>query len=217
MRVFLGNLDGSAFLYEAHFFKVSLLTLRPDGTTIVRWNSAPYLRYQVLAGSYPDRLSLLLPTSLPPGIRAAGPIPSLTPPVFSAHVGSREGLGFLSHQLLSNARSSRKPGRDNRFLTTITAPPGLCSARIGKSNFPDSQEDSKRQRHPCCQSQGSVSRSWLLNRTIRTSRCPPRRVSCRKQEPAHEVSSSFRRAQATTTETGKARRRHATPIDRAPT
>jgi hypothetical protein len=50
----LGNTDGTVAFYESYVFAVTSFTVRTNAQVILRWNSAPYVRYGILTGPKPD-------------------------------------------------------------------------------------------------------------------------------------------------------------------
>jgi hypothetical protein len=60
----VGNYSGSVTLYEGYRFAFTQTSPLPSGQQIWQWNSAPYLAYQVLAGTSPNSITNLVATSL---------------------------------------------------------------------------------------------------------------------------------------------------------
>jgi hypothetical protein len=50
MDLLLGNADGTVSYYEGYPFAFTAMTAQPSGQQVFQWNSAPFLRYRVLAG-----------------------------------------------------------------------------------------------------------------------------------------------------------------------
>lgn len=65
--ILLGNADGTVSLYEGYHFAILGLTVQPDGTCTLQWNSAPYLDYEILTGSQPNDVTACVATNLPSG------------------------------------------------------------------------------------------------------------------------------------------------------
>jgi len=46
----LGNVDGTVLSFEGYRFGLTRFSRSADGQVVLKWNSAPYLRYSVLTG-----------------------------------------------------------------------------------------------------------------------------------------------------------------------
>jgi hypothetical protein len=64
MDLILGSTYGSVNYYEGYRFGLTRIALRPGGQ-VLEWNSAPYLRYNVLASGCPTNCQDLAATDLP--------------------------------------------------------------------------------------------------------------------------------------------------------
>ena len=52
-----GNADGTVAYFEGYEFLIRRLTCGADANLTLEWNSAPFLKYHVLAGPTPDRIT----------------------------------------------------------------------------------------------------------------------------------------------------------------
>jgi len=52
----IGNWDGRVLLHRGYHFAFEEVAVMGEGQRLLRWRSAPYLRYNVLAGSTPDSI-----------------------------------------------------------------------------------------------------------------------------------------------------------------
>lgn len=66
----IGNWDGHIFLYEGYRFLLTGWSLRPGNQCVLEWNSAPFLKYNLLAGSTANNLVGIVATNLPSGGKA---------------------------------------------------------------------------------------------------------------------------------------------------
>jgi hypothetical protein len=64
MDLILGNADGTVFLYAGYRFAFAGSTRCNGGQVALAWNSAPYLKYDVLAGSSLTNLATRVATNL---------------------------------------------------------------------------------------------------------------------------------------------------------
>jgi hypothetical protein len=69
--VILGNQDGTVFYYQGYQFAVTSVNRRSSGELVFRWNSAPFLKYNImgsvaLPGSI-DHINSLLASNVPTG------------------------------------------------------------------------------------------------------------------------------------------------------
>lgn len=55
----IGTHDGYVMFYEGYDFRIAAVEIQSGSETAIRWNSAPYLTYNVLAGETPADLSPL--------------------------------------------------------------------------------------------------------------------------------------------------------------
>lgn len=60
----VGNADGTITLYEGYQFVVTSAAAQPGDQVTLRWNSAPYLQYDVLAGPTVTNIVSLIATNL---------------------------------------------------------------------------------------------------------------------------------------------------------
>jgi len=65
MDLLLGNADGTVSYYEGYRFAFAALRAQGGSHYALQWNSAPYLKYDVLAGTSADRPTNLLVTNWP--------------------------------------------------------------------------------------------------------------------------------------------------------
>ena len=70
MDLLLGNSDGTISYFEGYRFAFTGLSPEPTGELVLRWSSAPFLKYHLLAGAAPDNLTRLVATNLPSGGKA---------------------------------------------------------------------------------------------------------------------------------------------------
>jgi FG-GAP-like repeat len=66
MDLILGNLNGTVSYYEGYYFHIHL-TRQTNNTIALQWDSAPFLKYNVLAYDCPDGIPCLAVTNLPSG------------------------------------------------------------------------------------------------------------------------------------------------------
>jgi hypothetical protein len=69
MDLLLGLSDGTLLFYEGYQFKFTSPERRSGAQVALRWNSAPYLRYNLLAGSAPNSILTSVAVNLPSGGR----------------------------------------------------------------------------------------------------------------------------------------------------
>ena len=67
MDLVLGNANGTVYYYEGYRFAFTRVTPQPGGQLRLEWNSAPNLKYHVLANDSPTNLQSQVATSLPSG------------------------------------------------------------------------------------------------------------------------------------------------------
>lgn len=68
--VLIGDSTGGVFYYEGYHFAWRETTCPQAGVTVLKWNSAPYLRYKVAGGSTVTNLT----TTLAPNVLSAGTV-----------------------------------------------------------------------------------------------------------------------------------------------
>ncbi|MCU0770664.1 MAG: hypothetical protein MUE94_02690 [Verrucomicrobia bacterium] len=62
----LGNLARTVILYEEYPFALPSVSMPAGSACVVQWNSAPFLNYNLLAGSSPDDVASPLATNCRP-------------------------------------------------------------------------------------------------------------------------------------------------------
>ncbi len=68
MDLLIGNYDGRVFYYEGYHFAVRNPVWQPDRRAIaLQWNSADYLKYNVLAGGDPRNITTITANNVPSG------------------------------------------------------------------------------------------------------------------------------------------------------
>lgn len=67
MDLVLGNANGTVYYYEGYRFAFTRVAPQPGGQLRLEWNSAPNLKYHVLANDSPTNLQSQVATSLPSG------------------------------------------------------------------------------------------------------------------------------------------------------
>ena len=65
----IGNWDGYIYFYESYRFLLTGWSLRAGNQGVLEWNSAPFLKYNLLAGSTVNDLEGVVATNLPSGGR----------------------------------------------------------------------------------------------------------------------------------------------------
>jgi len=63
--ILLGNASGTLTYYEGYRFAFKSISLPSAGRCAVQWNSAPYLKYHVFAGTSPGSLTSLVASNIP--------------------------------------------------------------------------------------------------------------------------------------------------------
>jgi hypothetical protein len=63
----LGNANGTVYYYEGYRFAFTQIASQTDGKLLLKWNSAPFLKYHVLANGSPNNLQFRAATNLPSG------------------------------------------------------------------------------------------------------------------------------------------------------
>jgi hypothetical protein len=63
--ILLGNANGTLTYYEGYRFAFKSISPPSAGRCAVQWNSAPYLKYQVFAGTSPGLLTSLVASNIP--------------------------------------------------------------------------------------------------------------------------------------------------------
>lgn len=53
----IGNWDGYIYLYEGYRFVMSCRVLQPENACVLEWNSAPFLKYNLLSGLTPENVT----------------------------------------------------------------------------------------------------------------------------------------------------------------
>jgi hypothetical protein len=61
----VGNYDGQVLFYQGYRFSMTSISTGSLGEVALRWNSAPFLNYQVLSGPTPDTIETPLGASIP--------------------------------------------------------------------------------------------------------------------------------------------------------
>ena len=61
----IGNLDGTITYYEGYRFSFTAVSAPSAGRCALEWNSAPYLKYHVFAGTSPASLTSLVASNFP--------------------------------------------------------------------------------------------------------------------------------------------------------
>jgi hypothetical protein len=61
----VGNYDGQVLFYLGYRFSMTSISTGSLGEVALRWNSAPFLNYQVLSGPTPDTIKTPLGASIP--------------------------------------------------------------------------------------------------------------------------------------------------------
>jgi hypothetical protein len=67
MDLLVGNLDGTISCFEGYRFAFTAISARPSGPCALRWNSASYLSYHLLAGPSAGSITNLVVTNVPSG------------------------------------------------------------------------------------------------------------------------------------------------------
>ncbi len=65
LDLLIGNWDGTILLHEGYYLALQAMRRESEGWTVLRWNSADYLSYDVLCGSTPDNLRAVATSNLP--------------------------------------------------------------------------------------------------------------------------------------------------------
>lgn len=63
----VGNLNGTVSYYESYRFALTALTAEPSGQLVLKWNSAPFLSFHVLAGPAIAVITNRVATGVPTG------------------------------------------------------------------------------------------------------------------------------------------------------
>jgi hypothetical protein len=68
----LGNADGSVYYYQGYHFALTGIEGLAGNTFALHWNSAPYLKYNLLAGDAVTSIQEAVATNLPSGGTVSG-------------------------------------------------------------------------------------------------------------------------------------------------